>query len=375
MLFSKNHYINNVSTILIVYISILITIKTPFKLFHSELISILVFILLIIISIYCIEKFIDKNKNLLTQTINKKIKINFTLIISIIVFVVSILFSSLETTNNINEVNLWLNNYANGIIPYGNNSTNIHLPFFYILLLPFYLINQLRLFITLGFIILLIENSNISKTKKEYLVKIILLLLTPIFYYSFYNLEIEITFAILFISLFIIANNNLIEKSVNNKSIVMALFAGLILSTEIIFIYPFLLFLLFYFRNNLKTGLFFLLITFISFVLFNLPFIIWNNLFFLHSKFISSQFLYLPLWLIIILFLITIYVGWIISDFQELLFSSGIILFAIISLSFFFQPLDKPLAYDLSLYFLSFPFLLISIKEYKVDYYLGKIIS
>lgn len=369
MLFSKNHYINNVSTILIVFISILITIKTPFKLFHSELVSILIFILLIIISIYCIEKFIDKNKNLSAQAINKNIKNNFTLIISIIAFVLSILFSSLKTTNNINEVNLWLNNYANGIFPYENISSNLHLPFFYILLLPFYLIEQLRLFITLGFIILLIENSNISRTKKEFFVKIILLLLTPIFYYSFYNLEIEITFAVLFISLFIIVNNNLIEKSLNNKSIIMALFAGLILSTEIIFIYPFLILLLFYFRNNLKNGLFFLLITFISFVLFNLPFIIWNDLFFFQNKFINCQFLYLPLWLIIILFLITIYVGWMISDFQELLFSSGIILFAIISLSFFFQP------FDLSLYFLSFPFLLISIKEYKIDYYLGKIIS
>ncbi|GAB6282598.1 MAG: hypothetical protein STSR0008_13440 [Ignavibacterium sp.] len=369
MLFSKNHHINNISTIIIVFISILITIKTPFKLFHSELITISIFILLVIISFYYIEKFIDNNKNPSAQAIDKKIKNNFTLIISIIVVILSTLFSSLKTTNNINEVNLWLNNYANGIFPYENNTTNSHLPFFYILLLPFYLIKQLRLFIILGFILILIENSNLSKTNKEFFAKIILLLLTPIFYYSFYNLEIEITLAILFISLFIIANNNLIEININNKSIIMALFTGLILSTELIFIYPFLIFLFFYFRNNLKNGLFFLLITFISFVLFNLPFIIWNDLFFFHSKFINSQFLYLPLWLIIILFLITIYVGWMISDFQELLFSSGIILFVISSLSFFYQP------FDLSLYLLSFPFLLISIREYKVDYYLGKIIS
>jgi len=118
-----------------------------------------------------------------------------------------------------------------------------------------------------------------------------------------------------------------------------------------------------------RIGFIFLIITVISFMLFNFPFVMWNELFFLNSNFINSQFLFLPLWLIIILLLITIYVGWMISDLQELLFSSGIILFIIISLSFFYQ------TFDLSIYYLSFPFLLLAIKEYEVDYYLGKILS
>ncbi len=180
MLFSKNHYINNLSIILIVFISLLTIIKTPIKIINSELISIrfagcsiLIFIVLIIIAIYSVEKYIDDKKN-----IDKNKVISLTIFISLLSIFLSFIILPINPTNNINEITLWLENYANGVFPYENFISNLNLPFSYILLLPFYLINQLRLFITFGFILLLIEIVNISIRfagcsilKKEYFIK------------------------------------------------------------------------------------------------------------------------------------------------------------------------------------------------------------
>jgi hypothetical protein len=84
----------------------------------------------------------------------------------------------------------------------------------------------------------------------------------------------------------------------------------------------------------------------------------------------------IPVWIIISLFLLTLYAGWIVADLQEALFASGIILFLIYLLSFILLVSEfgwNKNEIDLSLMIMAIPFLVLSIKEYKVDRFLGKV--
>jgi len=63
---------------------------------------------------------------------------------------------------------------------------------------------------------------------------------------------------------------------------------------------------------------------------------------------------------------------------QEVLFTSGIILFSICFLSFIFGVAEfnwNKNEIDLSLLVMVIPFLILSIREYKVDRFLGKVLD
>jgi hypothetical protein len=70
-------------------------------------------------------------------------------------------------------------------------------------------------------------------------------------------------------------------------------------------------------------------------------------------------------------------VGWITADLQEVLFSSGIFLFAVYLLSFISKVAElgwNKNVIDFSLLMVVIPFLVLAIKEYKVDRFLGKVL-
>jgi hypothetical protein len=93
-----------------------------------------------------------------------------------------------------------------------------------------------------------------------------------------------------------------------------------------------------------------------------------------HAHLLSS----IPVWIKILLILIAFYVGWMAADWQEVLFSSGVILFLAFTLQLVFtinQIGWKSSEIDFSLAILAIPFLVLSIKEYKVDRFLGKVLA
>jgi hypothetical protein len=73
----------------------------------------------------------------------------------------------------------------------------------------------------------------------------------------------------------------------------------------------------------------------------------------------------------------SLYIGWIIADFQEVLLASGLVYFILFTISFLFKITQwgwNKEWIDLSLMIFAVPFLVLSIKEYKVDRFLGKIL-
>ena len=69
-----------------------------------------------------------------------------------------------------------------------------------------------------------------------------------------------------------------------------------------------------------------------------------------------------------------------IADFQELLFASGVLTFFLVSISFLMTIGDIGISeaifnsrFDISYYVLSVPFFILALKEYKVDWFLGKV--
>ncbi|PIS45085.1 MAG: hypothetical protein COT22_07115, partial [Ignavibacteria bacterium CG08_land_8_20_14_0_20_37_9] len=111
-----------------------------------------------------------------------------------------------------------------------------------------------------------------------------------------------------------------------------------------------------------------------------LPFYLWNAETFMNKGPFAVQTIYLPVWIYFIFPLLVLYAGWMIADFQELLFASGVLTFLLVSISFIMTIGDVGMyqaysnsRFDISYYILSIPFFILSLKEYKVDWFLGKV--
>lgn len=127
----------------------------------------------------------------------------------------------------------------------------------------------------------------------------------------------------------------------------------------------YLIFLLFFFRDNLKN-----LISVISSVLI---FYFLIQLYTLGNYNADIFYWNIPLAWIIILYIFTLYTGWMVADMQEVYFSTGIIIFfwsLILWLSNNHTSLDSSTAAS---FIISIPFFLSSFRRYKVAKFLGKI--
>ncbi|PIW70712.1 MAG: hypothetical protein COW08_00390 [Ignavibacteriales bacterium CG12_big_fil_rev_8_21_14_0_65_30_8] len=125
----------------------------------------------------------------------------------------------------------------------------------------------------------------------------------------------------------------------------------------------YIIFLLFFFRNNILRFLIFISVT-VAF-------------FFLIQKFmldiINFEIFYWDfsvIW-IIALYLLSLYTGWLVSDMQEVYFGSGIIIF-LWSVIFWITNYTFGEISVISL-LTSIPFFFFSIRKYKVDKFLGKV--
>lgn len=274
----------------------------------------------------------------------------------------------------------WLSNFQNGIFPYGTKANPSGFPFLFFLASPFYLLGDagyLEVFGLFLFMMLLLKSV---KTKKEYWVKILLLLFLPT---TFYELAVRselFTNTVLVISLFFLAEQKLNEHEKNISFIVLALLFGFFLSTRLIAFLWLAMFLLFFFRNNLKNGIIFFAIALSVFSLSLLPFYLWNAETFLNKGPFAVQTIYLPRWIFFIFPFLVLYIGWMIADFQELLFASGVLTFLLVSISFLMTIGDVGMSeaffnsrFDISYFILSVPFFILALKEYRVDRFLGKL--
>ncbi|MDP3683560.1 MAG: hypothetical protein Q8S01_06465, partial [Ignavibacteria bacterium] len=274
----------------------------------------------------------------------------------------------------------WLSNFQNEIYPYGTKANPSGFPFLFFLASPFYFLGDagyLEVFGLLLFLMLLLKSS---KTKKEFRVKMILLFVIPSTLYEIAVRSELLTNTAVVISFFYLAKEKLNEHKINLSFIVLALLFGFFLSTRLIVFVWIAMFLLFFFRNNLKNGVIFFAIALSVFLLSLLPFYFWNAETFINKGPFAVQTIYLPGWIYFVFPLIVIYIGWMIADFQELLFASGVLTFLFVSISMMVTIGDVGLSeaifnsrFDISYYVLSVPFFILALKEYKVDWFLGKV--
>lgn len=192
----------------------------------------------------------------------------------------------------------------------------------------------------------------------------------------------QLTNSVFCISLYFFAEQKLNEHEKNISFFIFALLFGIFLSTSLIPFVWLAMFLLFFFRNNLKNGALFLSISLMVFLLSLIPFYLWNAEAFLVKGPFAVQSIYLPKWIFFLFPLLVFYVGWMIADFQELLFASGVLTFLLVSISFVVKICEVGMSeavfnsrFDVSYYVLSVPFFILALKEYNVDRFLGKVYS
>jgi len=374
-LFTKKHFINNFSAAFLLFVAALFVFKYAIRYGNVFALSTVFFFVGGVFLLFFLNKKIE------SQSSNFSKRQLFPVLVFLFLIAAAMAFIPQSTrVGRFPALIEWLSNFQQGIFPYGTKANPSGFPFLFFLASPFYLLGDAGYLEVFGLFLLLILILKSVKTKKEYWVKILFLLLLPT---TFYELAVRselLTNTVLVISLFFLAEQKLKDGEKDISFIVLALLFGFFLSTRLIVFLWLAMFLLFFFRNNLKNGAVFFTISFSVFLLSLLPFYLWNAETFMNKGPFAVQTIYLPVWIYFIFPLLVLYAGWMIADFQELLFASGVLTFLLVSISFIMTIGDVGMyqaysnsRFDISYYILSIPFFILSLKEYKVDWFLGKV--
>lgn len=374
-MFTKKHFINIYSAAFLLFIGALFVFKYSVRYGSVFLLSPVLFITGGILLLFFINKKSEADNSAFTAKQLLPV-LGFLLLVT-----VSMAFIPQSTrVGRFPAVLEWLSNFQQGIFPYGTKTNPSGFPFLFFLASPFYLVGDAGYLEVFGLFLFLMLLLKSVKTKKEYYVRMFMLLFLPT---TFYELAVRselFTNTVLIISLFFLAEQKLNEQEKNISFFVLAFMFGFFLSTRLIAFLWLAMFLLFFFRNNLKNGAIFIAIALSVFLLSLLPFYLWNAETFINKGPFAVQTIYLPSWIYFIFPIIVLYVGWMIADFQELLFASGVLTFLLVSISFIMTMGDVGMSeaffnsrFDISYFILSVPFFILALKEYRVDRFLGKV--
>ncbi|MFA6026006.1 MAG: hypothetical protein WC727_06145 [Ignavibacteriaceae bacterium] len=374
-MFTKKHFINNFSAAFLLFIGALFVFKYSLRYGSVFILSPFFYLAAGVLLLYFVDKKIKSRKNDFSK--------GYLLSIIGAIAVTALLLVFIPQSTRVGRFPAmleWLSNFQQGIFPYGTKANPSGFPFLFFLASPFYLLGDAGYLEVFGLFLFLMLLLKSVKTKKEYWMKILLLLFLPT---TFYELAVRselLANTVLVISLFFLAEQKLNENEKNISFIALALLFGFFLSTRLIAFLWLAMFLLFFFRNNFKNGIIFLAISLSVFLLSLLPFYLWNAEIFLSKGPFAVQTIYLPKWIYFTLPFFVLYIGWMIADFQELLFASGVLTFLLVSISFIVAICDVGMGeaflnsrFDISYYILSVPFFILALKEYKVDWFLGKV--
>lgn len=226
-----------------------------------------------------------------------------------------------------------------------------------------------------GFSILWLLIIYHSQNVKMSLIQLAAFLLSPVLYSEIISFSGVFSLTMLVTVSIFISERFLENIKIDWKFFLVAFLFGVTLSAHLLLSFIYLIYLLYLFRNNITKGLAFILLMLFTYAL----------LFFLAGKgYITvrashaNYFQMIPIWIKILLVIVTLYVGWITADLQEVLFASGIILFITSILCLLFglgQAGWNRNEIDFSIIIMVIPFLVLSIKEYRVGTFLGKVIE
>lgn len=374
-MFAKNNYINNISLFLLGMVSLLFMVKYSARVTTSPLL----FSGLFLVIFFFLASSLSKINFINHKIFNLKAYFLFFIITALALIIgLNFIPAGIES-GRYTEIKSWLDNFRYGFYPYDSKANPSGFPFLFMFALPFYLLGDAGYLAVFGFILFAILLRNASVSLKELYTRFCMLLVLPVFYYEYLVRSELFTNMVLFIAISAIALKKLDIGKTNISFFALSILFGLLLSTRLVIFIVYFLFLLFVFRNQIVKGMLFGAVSVVTFALTLIPFIAWNSVYFWSKGPFAIQFLYLPMWVIVIAPFLLLYIGWMIRDTQELMFASGIVIFVLVSISFIIKTMQCGFyisvienGYDISYFAMSIPFLLLSIKEYKVDRYLGK---
>jgi len=213
-----------------------------------------------------------------------------------------------------------------------------------------------------------------AQNVKVELLQLAVFLLSPGLYAEMISFSGSFSLVMLVIVSIFISERFLNKSKLDWKFFLIAFLFGVTLATHLLLWLVYIVYLVYRFKSESRNGLVFILVMLAVYVL----------LLFLgdygYVKISSSQIDYVqftPGWIFILLIVASLYIGWIVADLQEVLFASGLIYFVLFTMAFLLEITQwgwNKEWIDLSLMIFAVPFLVLSIKEYKVDRFLGKIL-
>jgi len=373
--FSKKHFINTFSAVFLLFIGALFVFKYGIR-YGNVFTTAPIFYIAAIALVLLLA-----DKKLIPFEYHFSKSVLFTVLAVILLVTFVLLSIPLQIRNGrFPAVVEWLTNFKRGFFPYGTETNPSGFPFNFFFAAPFFVLGDAGYLEVFGLSLFLMLLLKSSKTTKEFWVKFLLLICIPTTAYEIAVRSELLANTALVLSLFYLAEQRLDENKIDLPFFVLALLFGFLLSTRLIVFVWLAMFLLYFFRNNLKNGFLFCAIAVGVFVLSFLPFYFWNPAVFLQHGPFAIQSIYLPKLIFYLFPFLVFYVGWMVADFQELLFASGVLTFLLVTISFFttlaangFYESVFNSRFDISYYALAVPFFILALKEYKVDWFLGKV--
>ncbi len=278
----------------------------------------------------------------------------------------------------------WLGKFFSGIFPYGSRIAPSGFPILFFLAAPFYFLKNVGYLEAVGLALFLFFVIYFSRTIKENLFRIIVLLLCPAFYYGFAVSD-ELFFNMMIIIMLIFMMEKFYDPDKQSfKFDLLGILFGLALSTRSVVAIVYAVYLTYKFKASIPKGITFTFLVILVFWFTLLPFFLWDqNSFIANGPFaIQSYVSFLPLWNIIIITAAAVILGWLASNLHEVFFSAGLMLFIPVFLSMlykifafgFYNALVNDI-FDHSYFIFSIPFFLLSLQERASEEFIGNILT
>ncbi len=368
-MFGKERVRNNIALFIITFVSGLYFFKySTIYLGHSLLLTLIYLLIFIVIIFY-----IDKYGNSHFKYLNQKHFLIFSIILALISIYWITFIPRYGGVGRLPGIEDWLDSFFSGRFPYHYKIAPSGFPFLFIISAPFYFLKNAGYLEAAGLIFYLGSVVYLSRTIKENLLRIIILIISPVFYFSFVVRD-ELFFNMMIIIVQILFAQRYFDPGkYSYKFEIFGLLFGLLLSTRSVVGMVYAVYLTHLFKQNLPRGYLFIFLVLLAFYLTLVPFYLWDQIsFMLYGPFaIQQKVAALPIGIVAVILVIAIYSGWIASNLQEVFFASGVVLFLAVLISMilklfaagFMQAVVNDV-FDLSYFIFCIPFLLLSIGEY-----------
>jgi|WetSurMetagenome_2_1015567.scaffolds.fasta_scaffold224766_1 hypothetical protein len=370
-MFTKRHIVNNLSLLMLTLVGAVFVYKYSARVFGNFPYITIIFIILY----YLIVKLIANSQPERFLILNKKILIFFVIATALFAIIAIPYLPDPIRVARLSAIKEWLSNLMEGRFPYNTISKSSGFPILFFISFPFFLIGEPGYLELLGYLIFFVCLYYYSKSKKILFIRLALLLLIPTFYYEFL-VKSELFFNMsLVIALILLTEKFLNTEKADFRFVIFAVLFGLLLSTRIIIGTIYIIYLMYFFRQNLNKLLLFSGIIIFTFILTVIPFVIWDsNSFFINGPF-YIQFHHVPLWEVIPALILLLFAGWIVANLREVFFAFGLMLFIIVTFALihyirsfgFNYAIFGESCFDISYYIFSVPFLILSVNDFTLE--------